>query len=343
LAARLATEKVSLPHWEVRGLASLRSLETVDEMVERGKSVLEQGRIDEAADILRGAIGRQPDHVEAHAQLAVALYHLDDKRGALVEFENVVALAPDYVEAHLSLGQIYSELGETKAAIHCWERVLELDPDNMEAQQHLAQVRARPDTRHQCPACGASLSSLDPSCPQCGEAIFIRCTNCGEYAERQDETCPRCGTPLQVPAPRPGPGVSLAAPKETDQTRVACLNCGRLNPAYHSRCAYCGAALAAGEQGRANKPAPLPRRRLRFTWVLIVLLCWVSACSLCVWGSTAAGPLLALVGAATTDPLTLAGDLLGRRTSDSLLLIATWGSSLMLGLVGLIGLRRVRT
>ncbi len=338
LAERLATDKVSLPRWEARGLASLRSLETVDEMVARGKSVLEQGRFDEAADILRGAIARQPDHAEAHAHLAVAFYHLGDKRGALVEFENAIAIDPNYVDAHLSLGQVYFELGETKAAIHCWERVLELAPGHAEARESLAKARAKPDSRHQCPNCGATLSKLDPVCSECGEVIFVRCANCGEYAERKDETCPRCGMPLSE-APKPKRETASA---ETRGAQIACLNCGKLNPAYHIRCAACGAALPSDKTAVAAPPSS-PPRRLRFRWVLIVLLCWISACGLCAWGSTAAVQLMLMVNLRTADLVGLAGDLLGQRTNESLVLIATWGSSLLLGLVGLIGLRRMRS
>jgi len=339
LAARLAAGKASLPKWETRGLASLRSLETVDEMVARGKSILDQGRVDEAAGIFRGAIARQPDHAEAHAQLGVVYYHLGDKRGALVELENVVAIAPGYVEAHFSLGTVYAELGETKAAVHCWERVLELDPDHAEARLQLERARATESSRYECPDCGTVLSGLEPACPRCGKVFFVRCTNCGEYVEEKAENCPRCGSRLRGAEPAP----SDAAPEEVRGPQIACLHCGSLNPAYHTRCVICGAPIGDAVAAASAAAFPRSRRRVRFTWLFIALLSWIAACGLCLWGLYAGYQIVPLADLGTTDPMGVAGDLLTRRVNDSLLVVATLGAGLLLGFVGRIGWRLARS
>lgn len=342
LAARLAAGTVSLPRWESRGLASLRSLESVEEMLARGNLALDQGRIEEAADIFRGAIARQPDHAQAHAQLAVTFYHQGDKQGSLVEFENAIAADPDYVEAHYSLGVVYEELGETKAAIHCWERVLELDPTHADARESLENARGVQGSRYQCPSCGATLSGLEPSCPQCGRLFFVRCANCGEYAEEKEETCPRCGAPLREAAPPPGTKED-EKPEEAQGPQIACLRCGSLNPAYHTRCATCGAPIGDTTKSTRAEPFPRSRRRLRLVWLLITLLSWVAACGLCLWGAYTGYQIVPLADLGTTDPMGVAGDLLAQRTNESVLVVAALGSSLLLGFVGRIGLRRARS
>jgi hypothetical protein len=142
----------------------------------------------------------------------------------------------------------------------------------------------------------------------------------------------------EKPASKPA---GKEATEEAKGPQEACLNCGSLNPTYHTRCNVCGQPISA-KSAKAGS-FPKPRRRLRFVWLLIGLLSWITACGLCVWGSYAGLQIVPLANLQGADPMSVAGDLLTRRMTDSLMVVAALGTALLLTLVGLIGLRRVRS
>lgn len=120
------------------------------------------------------------------------------------------------------------------------------------------------------------------------------------------------------------------------------MHCGSLNPTYHTRCAICGERLGDADEGPAG-PLPGGRRSWHLLWLLIVLASWIAACSMCVWGSYAGYQIVPLADLGVTDPLGVAGDLVARQLQDSMMVVAGLGTSLLLLLVGLMGLRRVRS
>jgi predicted O-linked N-acetylglucosamine transferase (SPINDLY family) len=97
----------------------------------------EIGKIAEAAECFRRALGTSPTHVQAMNALALCLqrqWRLDE---AAEVCERALTIAPDYVEAWNNLGLIRNCEGRLADAENAFRRALEINPDYFEAYSNL--------------------------------------------------------------------------------------------------------------------------------------------------------------------------------------------------------------
>ena len=102
-----------------------------------GKLLLERGRIAEAKQHFRQAIGVRPEHTEAHLNLGVAQAKTGKVSEAIVHFQRALRFKPDYAMAHNNLGLALSKTGRRAEAIGHLQEALRLDPDYYEAHYNL--------------------------------------------------------------------------------------------------------------------------------------------------------------------------------------------------------------
>jgi CheY-like chemotaxis protein len=98
-------------------------------VLERGRQLLQEGRIDDAVPVLEEALRGDPFSVEGHHLLARALRQRGDHFRAMTAFERAVELRPDLFPALRSLAALYLEKGFRRKAVEVLERALAAAPD----------------------------------------------------------------------------------------------------------------------------------------------------------------------------------------------------------------------
>jgi tetratricopeptide (TPR) repeat protein len=138
--------KPALLAWALCALliAGAHAQEASDEAVERnnrGASLLQQGKLDEAIAQFRQAVELSPKYVTAHANLAYAY----DRQGLLGEaiaaYQKVLELTPDNATARNNLGTVLSRAGRFDDAIREFEALLQRDPSNAAAKTNLENAK----------------------------------------------------------------------------------------------------------------------------------------------------------------------------------------------------------
>ena len=99
------------------------------------------GQLDEAIEILKKGIERQPGYMSGRVALGKIYLEKDMKTEAKVEFEQVVINIPDNIFAQRKLADIYKDLGEVDTAISQYEKVLELHPADEEVELIIRELK----------------------------------------------------------------------------------------------------------------------------------------------------------------------------------------------------------
>jgi tetratricopeptide (TPR) repeat protein len=124
---------------EVLEKASLRDAEALADL---GNVYLRQGRFDQAEQVLRKAIGINPDLPAAHNLLGLERLRKNDPGGAEAEFREAIRIQPDLAEAHNNLGNLLAEEGDLRQAIFHFRKAIAADPENVDAHYNLGQASA---------------------------------------------------------------------------------------------------------------------------------------------------------------------------------------------------------
>jgi len=97
-----------------------------------GLALLQQGKINEAAEAFRAASRSKPEFVEAHYALGVALSRMGKEYlpAAVDQFLEVLRLKPDHVDARVDLSSILAQEGDSPAAAAQLEQAIKMAPNN---------------------------------------------------------------------------------------------------------------------------------------------------------------------------------------------------------------------
>jgi tetratricopeptide (TPR) repeat protein len=140
-------------------------------------SLLAQGRVDDAINILRGQISLSPNDPEAHNLLCRAYFSLGDWDRGISNCEKAVTLEPNNSRYHLWLGRVYGEKADKANFITAsglakkvhieFETAVQLNPSNIDARTDLAEFYIEAPGivgggRDKAEAQAQSLSTLDP-------------------------------------------------------------------------------------------------------------------------------------------------------------------------------------
>ncbi|MFQ5703429.1 MAG: tetratricopeptide repeat protein [Gemmatimonadales bacterium] len=93
---------------------------------ERAHTFYNEGRYEEALDVLRNGLELYPFSVDLHVGAAYARLARDEFAWARRSFEEALALDPDHEEALAGVGETLLKLGERAAALRCFDRILAL-------------------------------------------------------------------------------------------------------------------------------------------------------------------------------------------------------------------------
>jgi tetratricopeptide (TPR) repeat protein len=108
-----------------------------------GWILMAKGRLAEAITRFETAIRIQPEYPEARNNWGVALAMQSRHREAVAQYDEALRLFPDCFDAHRNLAASLLHLGESDAAVDHLEAALRLRPASVEARQRLDGVRRR--------------------------------------------------------------------------------------------------------------------------------------------------------------------------------------------------------
>jgi tetratricopeptide (TPR) repeat protein len=109
--------------------------------LERGQALVARGEMAAAATVLREALRREPDLVQARASLGLALYALGDLDAAVEELRAALRRQPDALELRLTLAKALVARQEWPAAREELERILTTHPEQIDGRYALGIVR----------------------------------------------------------------------------------------------------------------------------------------------------------------------------------------------------------
>jgi tetratricopeptide (TPR) repeat protein len=97
----------------------------------------QQGRHEEAVDLVGRAVALRPNDAGLQLNLGNALKALGRLDGAIERFRNALTLAPEFPLAHYNLGNAYALAGRHADAVDAFERSLRLQPNDASTYNNL--------------------------------------------------------------------------------------------------------------------------------------------------------------------------------------------------------------
>lgn len=97
----------------------------------------QQGRHEEAADLVGRAVALRPNDAALQLNLGNALKALGRLDGAIERFRNALSLAPDFPLAHYNLGNAYAQAGRHEDAVDAFQKSLRLQPNDASTYNNL--------------------------------------------------------------------------------------------------------------------------------------------------------------------------------------------------------------
>jgi tetratricopeptide (TPR) repeat protein len=112
----------------------------IDAIERLAAACVQQGKLDEAARLLREVLDKKPGSPLSHLDLANVLYMLGRTEEAKAHYEAAIRLKPDYADAHYNLGVVLEALNQPSIAMVHYERALALKEDNARAHSNLGNI-----------------------------------------------------------------------------------------------------------------------------------------------------------------------------------------------------------
>ena len=135
----------------------------------RGTQALDSGDWVAAAEYFRRGIELAPADPSLRQKLGMALFMIEDARGAREQFEEAVRVAPDYAKAHYGLGVLLAASGRDNEAITRFSAAVRYDPSYVEARLWLAGVLRRAGRLEEALSHYEQVMTADP---RAGEVTF---------------------------------------------------------------------------------------------------------------------------------------------------------------------------
>ena len=120
------------------------------------------GKMRTASSLLRNVVILEPQSVDAHLDLAIALAESYDLQAALEETDRAVGLAPDSAVAHFNRGRVLFYLGRSEEPRRDFETACRLAPQMTESRYFLALAERQAGDYPQAIASLQEVVSLQP-------------------------------------------------------------------------------------------------------------------------------------------------------------------------------------
>ncbi len=136
------------------------NFDTLDDYIATSEKIGQDGRLEEAVDVMREAARRFPESARAQHGLGLALLlalkadlsvrelweYLADEEELAEEahsaFQGAIERDPGYFDAYASLGTLLALRGRPAKAAEVWEKSLSLNPDQPDVKASLEELRS---------------------------------------------------------------------------------------------------------------------------------------------------------------------------------------------------------
>src|SRR5262245_29417863 len=111
-----------------------------EELAALGNRAAQEGRLDEACDIYRQVLSKEPANLGVRAALSDLLFRRGDHAGAAAELERLLVERPDWADAHYNHGCALKAIMRSAEAEAAFRRALSLEPRHASAYRMLGGV-----------------------------------------------------------------------------------------------------------------------------------------------------------------------------------------------------------
>jgi len=126
--------------YAILGFSSARAQ---DDGLQKGLTLLNQGKVEEAIVVLQMEMDKDPQAPDIHLALGMSYLEKGDSALAQSHLEKVMELQPDSVPASYNLAMLYEKQKNLPKALDGWRKVLALSKDtNLKelARKHIRQL-----------------------------------------------------------------------------------------------------------------------------------------------------------------------------------------------------------
>ncbi|MGD0138150.1 MAG: tetratricopeptide repeat protein [Tepidisphaeraceae bacterium] len=141
------------------------------------------GQKDVAVELIRRAIAFRPDYAEAHYNLGNALKDKGQLDEAIAAFRQAIALNPNLPEAHINVGNAWKDKGQLDEAIAAYRQAIALRPNYAEAHNNLGNALRIKGQLDESIAAYRQAIALRPNYPE----AHINLGNAWNYKGQLDE------------------------------------------------------------------------------------------------------------------------------------------------------------
>lgn len=99
-------------------------------LLKAGNLAMEDGKLEEAAELYRRAVEADPEDALAQYNLGFVLIRFGQRDEAEKRFRKAIELDPDYRNAHYNLASVLAQDGRWEKAAEHYERAVEIDPED---------------------------------------------------------------------------------------------------------------------------------------------------------------------------------------------------------------------
>jgi tetratricopeptide (TPR) repeat protein len=107
-------------------------------MFRQAQSLMQDGRLEQAGQMLRELLALEPDHAEAWYRLGNVLKDLNQPSEALVSYQRAIEFRPRYAAAYCNRSVVLLALGRAEEAADGLRHAVEIDPNDAIAHCNLA-------------------------------------------------------------------------------------------------------------------------------------------------------------------------------------------------------------
>jgi predicted TPR repeat methyltransferase len=143
----------------------------------------QQGRPDEAVNLIGRSLALSPNQADWHSNLGIVLQSDGRLGDAIAEYERAIAIDPDHANAHSNLGVLLRVTGRPEEAEAAYRTAIRLCPDHVDAYTNLGILLNGLNRAKEASECFCKAITLRPKHPDARRLLALAHCMIGEVDE----------------------------------------------------------------------------------------------------------------------------------------------------------------